>query len=210
MDAILALAAICGAITVGAVSPGPSFLLVARISVASSRIAGLGAALGMGIGGVIFAALALAGLAAILTQFAWAYLILKIGGGLYLCWLAILIWRGADQPLTVTGDAAESRSGALRGFWLGLITQVSNPKAIVIYTSVFAALMPQSVPAWFYMAVPAALFAIECGWYVIVALVFSMAGPRAVYLGAKRWLDRAAGAVMGLLGLRLLTEAARG
>lgn len=209
MDAILALAAIAGAITIGAVSPGPSFLLVARISVASSRLAGLGAALGMGIGGVVFAVLALAGLAAILTQFAWAYLVLKIGGGLYLCWLGWLIWRGAGQPLAMT-ESGPAAQGALRGFWLGLVTQVSNPKAIVIYTSVFAALMPASVPAWFYLAVPAALFVIECGWYVIVALVFSMAGPRAVYLGAKRWLDRAAGAVMGLLGLRLLTEAARG
>ncbi len=40
-------------------------------------------------------------------------------------------------------------------------------------------------------------------------MTFSSERPRAAYLRGKRWIDRAAGAVMGALGLRLMIETAR-
>jgi threonine efflux protein len=33
--------------------------------------------------------------------------------------------------------------------------------------------------------------------------------PRAVYLRSKRWIDRLAGAVLGVLGVRLIVDAGR-
>jgi threonine/homoserine/homoserine lactone efflux protein len=38
-------------------------------------------------------------------------------------------------------------------------------------------------------------------------LAFSARRPRSIYLRFKPWVDRLAGAVMGLLGLRLIGEA---
>jgi len=58
MEGVLAVLSIAGAITLGAMSPGPSFVLVARTSVARSRADGLAMALAMGVGGVLFAVLA--------------------------------------------------------------------------------------------------------------------------------------------------------
>lgn len=210
LNAALALAAIAGAILMGAISPGPSFVLVARTAIAVSRRDGLAAALGMGVGGVIFAALALAGLAALLTQFAWLHLLLKLTGGAYLLYLAVMLWRGARQPVAFSdATALISRQSLGRSFWIALATQISNPKAIVIYTGIFAALMPKAPPNWFYAVVPLIIFVIETGWYVAVSLLFSARRPRAAYLRLKLWVDRAAAAVLGLLGARLLSEAAR-
>ena len=62
MESVFTLAAILGALLIGAISPGPSFVLVARISIARSRRDGLAAALAMGVGGVILGGLALLGL----------------------------------------------------------------------------------------------------------------------------------------------------
>ena len=62
MTGLLPFLGILAAVTLGAISPGPSFVFVARSAVALSRAEGLAAALGMGIGGVGFAALALLGL----------------------------------------------------------------------------------------------------------------------------------------------------
>ena len=59
------------------------------------------------------------------------------------------------------------------------------------------------------VALPLGLFAIEAGWYAIVAYAFSAERPRAAYLRSKLWVDRLAAVVMGVLGLRLLTEAVR-
>lgn len=60
---LLSLLGIAGAMAVGAMSPGPSFVMVARTAVAS-RSDGLAAALGMGAGGLAFSIAALAGLKA--------------------------------------------------------------------------------------------------------------------------------------------------
>ncbi len=205
---VLALSSILGALAIGAISPGPSFVLVARTSIAVSRRAGLTAALGMGVGGVAFATLALLGLHALLTQVGWLYLALKIAGGLYLVHLAVRIWRAAPEPIRVPDGAAEA-SGALRSFWIGLATQISNPKTAIVYGSIFAALLPASPPAWILLALPPAVFLVETGWYAIVAVAFSAGRPRTAYLRSKAWIDRLAASVIGALGIRLVVEAAK-
>lgn len=209
MDPFVAVLGILAAITVGAASPGPSFVLVARVAVAQSRRDGLAAALGMGVGGVILGGLALLGLQALLAQSGWLYAGLKLLGGLYLLYLGLMIWRGAAQPIQALPAAASSAAGFARSFLLALMTQVSNPKAIAVYGSIFAALLPEQVPAWVLVALPLGLFVIEAGWYAIVACAFSAERPRAAYLQGKLWADRLAAAVMGALGLRLLAEATR-
>lgn len=209
MSSLVALLAILGTLAVGAISPGPSFVLVVRTSIAQSRRHGLAAALGMGAGGVVFAALALLGLQALLMQAAWLYLALKIAGGAYLIFLAIKLWRAAGEPIAVgvNNNAAEVRPG--RSFLMGLMTQLSNPKTAVVYASIFAALLPAQPPLWLVLALPPLVFAVEAGWYAAVALLFSSPRPRSVYLRSKRWIDRTAGAVLGALGVRLMLEGAR-
>lgn len=210
MDTTLSLLGIAGAMTVGAMSPGPSFVMVARTAVAS-RSDGLAAALGMGAGGLVFAIAALAGLQAAFLAVPGLYLAIKGFGGAYLIYLGFRIWRGARQPLAMTQDADASstpqQGRGRRTFLLGLATQVSNPKTAVVYASIFAAFLPREVPLVLALAVPAVIFCIETGWYAIVALALSSAAPRSAYLRYKVWIDRAAGGVMGLLGLRLVWSA---
>jgi threonine/homoserine/homoserine lactone efflux protein len=206
MDAFLSLFAIIAALLVGVVSPGPSFVLVARTAIAASRRDGLAAAIGMGLGGVAFGSLALLGVATLLLHAGWLYVGLKLAGGLYLVYLGVMIWRGASGTVSVAAEHGERRNAA-RPFWIGLATQVSNPKTAIVYASVFAALMPADPPLWFVLALPPLLFLVEAGWYAAVALAFSAGGPRAAYLRAKTWIDRLAGTVMAGLGLRLLYEA---
>ncbi|MFN4278234.1 MAG: LysE family translocator [Ferrovibrio sp.] len=209
MDILLPLFSITVAIALGAASPGPSFVLVARTAIAAGRPAGLAAAFGMGLGGAVFAGLALLGLITLLAQVGWLYLGLKLAGGLYLCWLAFRLWRGAKQPLTVAADGVAER-GILRAFSVGLLTQLSNPKTAVVYAGIFAALMPAQPSFWLAALLVPAVFMVECGWYALVAVAFSAGRPRALYLNAKHWIDRAAGGVMALLGIRLIVDGVRG
>jgi hypothetical protein len=71
MSSLSVLLSIVATLSIGAMSPGPSFVLVSRIAVSRSRVDGLAAAIGMGLGGVLFSMLALAGLTALLSQFGW-------------------------------------------------------------------------------------------------------------------------------------------
>ena len=208
MEPIVTLVGLLGVLLVGAASPGPSFVLVARTAVARSRRDGLAAALSMGAGAAIFTALVLLGLTAVLARVPLLYAGLKLLGGLWLLLLAWRMWRGAAGPLALAGDGAAWRDAAA-AFRAGLATQLTNPKTAVYYGSVFAALLPRHPPGWLVLALPPLVLVVEAGWYARVALVFSAGRPRAAYLRAKRWVDRAAGAVMGLLGSRLALEAIR-
>lgn len=208
MDIVVGLLAILAALALGVVSPGPSFVIVVRTAVAASRRDGLAAALGMGAGGVIFAALALLGLHTLLLRVEWLYLAFRVAGGLYLLYLALRLWQGARTPIVIA--PAARRGGGLAGsFLLGLTTQLSNPKTALVYASVFAALLPPALPGWALVVLPLSILALEAGWYAVVALAFSAERPRAAYMRARLWLDRLAGAAMGALGARLVVEAAR-
>lgn len=196
------------ALLAGVLSPGPSFVQVARISVSRSRADGLAVALGLGLGALAFAVLALAGLHAVLTAVPSLYIALKLLGGLYLMWMAWSIWCGAAQPLQLgAADAARGQRSLRQSFRLGLITQLSNPKCAVVYGSVFAALLPVDFPLVAALLVLLGVLVMEAGWYAIVALVLSSAAPRAVYLRSKVMVDRAAAGVMGILGGRLVATA---
>jgi threonine/homoserine/homoserine lactone efflux protein len=202
------LLAIMLAIAIGAMSPGPSFVLVSRISISHSRLHGLASAIGMGLGGALFATLALVGLVALLQQVDWLYLLLKVVGGLYLVYLGIRIWQGAREPLVQApnGEATGARGSLWHSLVIAFATQVSNPKTAVVYASIFAALVPASPPPVMLLVLPPAIFLVEATWYAIVAFAFSAERAQRVYLRWKTGIDRLAAVVIGGLGLRLVSE----
>ncbi len=208
MELLASILSIALALTLGAMSPGPSFVMVAQTSLAVSRRDGLAAAVGMGAGGVLFSGAALLGLLALLATVPLLHVALKVLGGSYLLYLGYRIWRGAHQPL-ILGDASPQGrpTRVWRSFALGLTTQVSNPKTAVVYASVFASLLPRDVPSVVLIVLPIMIFAIETTWYSVVAVALSAPSPRARYLASKVWLDRTAGAIMSLLGIKLIFEA---
>lgn len=205
MDFFAALATIILACILGAVSPGPSFVLVARISMSESRTNGLFAALGMAVGGSFLALLSLLGLKAIFDALPLLYNTVKWIGGLYLIYLGVQIWRGASQPLQLDDLTAPARSSK-RSFSTALFTQLSNPKAIVFFGSIFAALLPQTLTILQIIIITCCVMSIELSWYSIVALLLSSERPRSAYLHAKCGIDRTAGAILSLLGLKLLSS----
>ena len=200
-----ALLGITAAIGIGAASPGPSFVMVARTAASQGRPHGLLAAAGIGVGGLIFAILALLGLHSLLNLAPTLYLALKLAGGLYLAWLGWRIWRGARQALTL--HAAASPHSQHRAFAAGLATQLSNPKTAIVYTSVFAAFLPEQPELSFKILTALAVLLVETSWYTLAAWALSAPLPRQAYLRSKTWVDRAAGGVMMALGLKLAWEA---
>ena len=197
MDNWTAFLAISAAIATGAMSPGPSFVVIARTAATKGRLAGRLASIGMGLAGFLFALLVVLGLA---TMPAPILLALRFGGSLYLGYIGVQMIRYAGEPLD-TSAGTKSLSASLL---LGFTTQISNPKTIVVYASVFSALLPKHPASWLYVWLPVTVGLIELIWYITVSLGFSARVMSAWYARAKRVIDRIAGSVMLLLALRLL------
>jgi len=184
-------------------SPGPSFLITARTAVARSRAEGVKVALGLGAGTVIWAGAALFGLNALFHAVPVLFMVMKFAGALFLLWIACQIFAHAKEPLKIEG-AAEAGSPFWRGFWV----QLSNPKVMVFFGSIFIAMLPANPPLWMLLTLLAIVSLNEVWWYAVVALFFGAGPVRAFYLRAKTWIDRATGLFLGGLGVRLLWNAA--
>ncbi|MCM2561127.1 LysE family transporter [Lutimaribacter sp. EGI FJ00015] len=178
-------------------SPGPAFIAMMRTSFAHGRHAALRCGLGLACAAVCWTLLALAGLSAIFALVPWAYMALKLLGGAYLLWLAVVLWRGAHRP--IDQDAPRG----LGGFRLGLVTNFANPKAVFFIAAIFTTVFP-TMPA----GAEAALIVgnhlvLETVWYGAVAMILSTAPARAFYFRLKARIDRIAAAVLGVLALRV-------
>ena len=204
MQAYISLIAITGALAAGTVSPGPSFILVARNAISLSRRHGVATALGMGTGAFIFSVMALLGLQAVFNAVPIAFWLLKLVGGGYLVFIASRMLRSARKPLQALASSKTATTSLWQAYIFGLLTQLSNPKTAIVFAGVFSALLPQHIPRYFYAVIPLAAFCVDTGWYSIVAFVLSSEKPRTTYLRFKTVVDSTAGCVMGLLGLKLI------
>lgn len=198
------LLAIAGVLLVGAMSPGPSFLVVARNSLAKSRAHGIATALGTGLGVALFAILASFGVTALIEAVPSVYLIFKFLGGAYLLFLAYKVWSGATQPLLPLHGKNEPSGSIMQSFLLGLITQISNPKTALVIAGIFAAFVPAEPPQNTTILVFVIAFIIDFSWYAGVATILSMSRTRHVYHRAKTGFDRTAAVFLGAVGIRLL------
>jgi threonine/homoserine/homoserine lactone efflux protein len=207
MDSVVAMLGILGPLLLGVASPGPSFIFVSRTAVARSRRAGLLSALGMGVGGLVFSLLALFGIGAVLHSHERLFHLASLAGGLYLLHLAGMLLVHARQPLLVEEAETPAAVPTSNAFLSGLWVQISNPKTMVVYASVFASMLPADMDWWIFLVLPALIFLMEAGWYGNVAILMSSGALRGRYIRAKVWIDAAAGLVIGGLGGHIIVDA---
>ncbi|MBO6854672.1 MAG: LysE family translocator [Marivivens sp.] len=185
-----------------AISPGPSFVVSARSSATFGFRYGVDLAFGFGLGALIWAIVALAGISLIFELVPELYRLIKLAGAAFLIYLAFRIWRSAASEPTTTDEAQGAQKGSA-AFRLGLWTFISNPKPAVFFGAVFAGLVPVDTPVPWLVAIIVAVFINETGWYIVVARAFSLPHTRRVYLRMKTKLDRAFGVLLALLGVRI-------
>jgi threonine/homoserine/homoserine lactone efflux protein len=204
VDALVALLGLAVVHLLAVASPGPSTVLVVQTA-AISRRSGLISAFAMMLGAVAWASAALFGLQALFAQFAWLYIIFQVAGGLFLIWLAVMIWRHAHDPLPEIATMASGSDWQV--FTRALLLQLGNPKIMVFFGSIFLSVLPHDMPAWMQGTVLALVAFDEFTWFALLALTFSGGTARAFYRRAKFWLDRFMGGALALLGLRLALSA---
>jgi threonine/homoserine/homoserine lactone efflux protein len=199
---LAAFLAFAGLVVFAAVSPGPAVLMSARTGLTEGFRTGLMLAMGIGAGAVVWAAAAMFGLNLVFAAAPALLWALKIGGGMYLVWMAIHLWRHAKTPL-VTADSRPVPRSAGSAFRLGLFTQLANPKPAVMFSAIFLGTVPQGTPIWVYGALLATIFAAETLWNSLVARIFSLDRTRARYISLKTVIDRSFGGLLAVLGVKV-------
>lgn len=204
MQEILVLTSLAAAFFVLIVSPGPNFLVITQIAVNESRLHATCTGLGVATGSVLWACAAASGLGLLFIVLPWTQPALALLGGSYLIYIGATIWRGATKPLGhkhVDGAAYRSFFSAYR---FGLLTNLTNPKALAFYTSVFTSLLIPGLAAWVKPAAIVLIGVLASSWFVTLATLFSIPHVQAVYRQSKIWIDRVTGVGLLMFGANLL------
>lgn len=187
------------------VSPGPDNLLVLSTGISRGRGPGVAFGLGCALGCLSHTVLAAFGVSALIAASPVAFMLLKVGGGLYLMWLGVQALRSRGGVAMAGAQGADESLRRL--FAKGLLANAINPKVVLFFLS----FLPQFVIA----------DRGDVGWQTLqlglmftvqAALLFGLLGYFSGAIGnwlqrhgrAGLWLDRLAGSVFVGLGLRLI------
>ena len=209
MTSVVGTHALVGIVLVAmgmALTPGPNMLYLVSRSVSQGWAAGMVSLLGTAVGFVVYMTLANVGLAAVFVYVPALYIAIKVVGAAYLLHLAWRTLRGAS-PFEQSDLPRDSR---WRLFRMGLVTNLLNPKAAVMYL----ALIPQFVdPGAGHVAMQGfVLGSLQIATsFVVNTVLILTAGAVAVFLQCRpvwvRWQRRVTAGLLGLVGLRLALDA---
>jgi threonine efflux protein len=190
-----------------AASPGPNFFLISGLSGRTSRRAGLLAAVGITLSVIIWSSSAALGLNVFLDRNPVLYAAIQYIGAAYLVWLGLVMLRGALRPATqpAQGDGVQSKT-AFSAFRRGFLVNLSNPKTVAYYTSVFAVFVPHGSDGSALAEIVITAAVVSFCWWCAVAFLFSMPVVRNGFLKISRWIDLIAGGAFVLFGFRLATR----
>ncbi|PRW70356.1 lysine transporter LysE [Pseudomonas fluorescens] len=198
-----------GLISLGMVlTPGPNMIYLISRSICQGRTAGLISLGGVALGFMVYMVCAALGITALVMAVPFAYDALRLGGALYLVYLA---WQavkpGGRSPFQVRDLPKNSPRKLVT---MGLVTNLLNPKVAVMYLS----LLPQFIDPNGHGSVLVQSLALGSLQIVISvsvnAVIACMAGSIAVFFVTRpgwqvlqRWLM---GSVLMGLAVRMAVE----
>ncbi|MEH6527902.1 MAG: LysE family translocator [Sneathiella sp.] len=191
---------------IATLSPGPAVLAIMGTSMSRGRRAGVSLAAGVSLGSFIWSLLAAFGVTAFLAAFGWTLIAVKIGGGLYLLWLAYKSLRSALRKDTAAEGSMPAAQNDRRFFLRGVAVHMTNPKAVFAWIAIISLGLRPDSPLWVTFAIIggcAALGILVFGFY---ALAFSSAPMIRLYQSGRRIIDGTLAVFFGAAGLKLLTS----
>ncbi len=158
----------------GAISPGPSVMVVIRNTILGGRSQGVACAIGHGIGFGIYAGSAVFGLIVLLENAPDVFLILQLIGVGLLIWYGYLMWN--DEVNLEENEEFDNSKIRRQGFIEGFSIAFFNPKIALFLVAILAQVLEPGMGMGTKLAIGLLGMSIDMGWYLIVALALTGTG----------------------------------
>ncbi len=158
----------------GAISPGPSVMVVIRNTILGGRSQGVACAIGHGIGFGIYAGSAVFGLIVLLENAPDVFLILQLIGVGLLIWYGYLMWN--DEVNLDNDEEFDTSKIRRQGFIEGFSIAFFNPKIALFLVAILAQVLEPGMGMGTKLAIGILGMSIDMGWYLIVALALTGTG----------------------------------
>ena len=158
---------------IGAMTPGPSLIVIIYLTNSKNFVSGLVASLAHGFGIFIYALISIFSLSFVINLLPSAIPIIQILGATFLIYLGykILFLKISKKVINNKTKIPET---TVERIFLGLTTSLINPKILIFFTSIFSQFINQdySIYAKFGMALLAGI--IDSTWYILVCYSISI------------------------------------
>lgn len=141
------LLTICALHFVAQLSPGPDVLLIAKSAASNTKSNTLKIIAGISVGIVVWVVLTLSGFTVLVEQLPWIQQVLMLLGGAFLARMGWAMFRGGLQTMRANSQFDEQNTlvpETKNYFLLGLFTNLSNPKTLIYFSSVFSLALSSS------------------------------------------------------------------
>lgn len=195
--------------TLSVASPGPDFLAVLRSGAVYGRRDARLVALGVSTGVTCWLVLTLVGLDAVVRVHPQVYVVMRYVGACFLAVYGVSILWGLRRARAGAGAAGIGRhpTGSRPGwaaYRLGLLTNLSNPKALVFFGALFVTVFPVGVPTVTKIIAACVLVAITICWFTLCATAAGSSSVVGLYQRSRRWIDGVLGTLFVLVGVLLV------
>ena len=190
------------------ISPGPNGVLIAKTVPTSGKLAGFANIAGFVSAFYLHGALSFFGISLLLVQSAQLFLLVKLIGAAYLCWIGAKAlyeaWRGSVVRLDI---APAKRRRTLRAAWLeGFLTNALNPKVSMFYLAAFPQFLAQgeaSAANTFLLVFIHSMLSLA--WFSLLVMLFSRVTAFASSGRMQRLVKGVTGMVFIGFGFKLAT-----
>lgn len=204
MSELIVLVAVFAVFIPALMLPGPDFVAVVRSSMTHGTGAGLLTSAGVSIGLCFYATLSILGLSALLVEFQWLTWAVRIVGGSYLIYLGVKLWLSKPAQINLKSVEKPARRKA---FLFGFFVTLTNPKAIVLFASVFATAISPETPSWVMFVMIALVGLSSLVWYALVSLFMSSTPVMKRFEHMRHRIEKAAGVCFVALGGKVISDA---
>ena len=164
----LSLFAVC---LLGAMSPGPSLIMVTKHSLAGGKLNGLAAAWFHAFGIGVYATISMLGLAVIFHNLPWLFYLISYAGAAYLLYLGFNALRSKG------GIAAKLSAGERVSVWQsakeGLLISLLSPKIALFFTALFSPFVASVTTVDGKILMVATPLIVDGLWYTLITLMLS-------------------------------------
>lgn len=189
-------------------SPGPDFALILRTSL--HRPTAIGAAIGIAIAILLHATFSLTGISLLIANHPWLFILVRLVGALYLGWLGWGALKAAWQGGAAASlQAGGEHGGLVQGIRRGLATNLLNPKALLFFVGLLAAMVTPQVSGLTRGLLVIELFLLSLAWFGLLAWSLSTPGAQRLLGRVQRPLNLVTGLLFGAVSLSILTTMAQ-
>lgn len=189
----------------GAISPGPDFVVVMKNSLGLGKRVGIATALGIAAALIVHVTYTILGFTLILNQSPAIFNVIKLAGATYLLWLGWNGIRSKARPLQTfhAENHPHANPFVLKGFREGFLCNLLNPKSALFFLSIFSQFIGAGTPNWMRWIYGGEIILAVGLWFILLAILISNPYFRRVYQKYMHWFDRCLGAALIVIAVMI-------